>query len=47
MIDFGNNNKAASQKEVAVYLNGSAQHSKSIYLVPRRCNVWHYLEINF
>ena len=42
MIDLGNNNKAASQKEVVI--NESALHSKNIYLVPHRCYVWHYLE---
>ena len=39
MVDLGNNNKAASQKEV-VYL-------AYYILVPRSCYVWHYLEINF
>ena len=44
MTDLGHNNKAASQK--SCNMNESVQHRKSIYLVPRKCYVWHYLKIN-
>ena len=44
MKDLGNNNKAASLQR-SCNINESAEHIKSIYLVSRRCYVWHYLEI--
>ena len=45
MTDVGNNKKSCFT-ERSYNINESAEHSKSIYLVSRRCYVWHCLKIN-